>query len=237
MRSQIKLHTLRVAALLAAPIAAFPAAVTLTVGSTVNCEYGPCSSVDTLSAGQTTSGNVAVTFNVNGDQYSLSSPFSAADHDPNGTSISFSPTVTYLGTSPTAQADKFTIDFLQNYSYSGPLNGYYYDESTLGTLNGKAAPSSNFTAQLFYNGQGLGLMGPFYVGTSSGDGEKQLYGLSSPLTADYQFVYDFAAGTLPGAGASAPNAPSATPEPSAYALTLLGGIAALMSSRRRRRTA
>jgi hypothetical protein len=82
------------------------------------------------------------------------------------------------------------------------------------------------SAELFFDGQGLGLVGPFGPGSHYGQNSVNLTGLSNPqdptgntLLADYQFTYDFQAGTAPGASASSP---SPVPEP---AQTLPVGLA------------
>lgn len=227
---RFKLTTFRLAALLAAPMLASSAAVTLTVGASTTCEYGPCSSVDSLTAGQTASGAPDVTFTVNGDSYQLYSPFSVTNKDPHGTSINFTPTVTYTSTTPSAQADVFTIDFLQNFVYTGALNGFYYSEAANVATN-NAASASTVNIEAFYGGQGLGLM-TFGPGDASGSDFAQLFGLSgNPLTFDYKFTFDFAAGSVAGSSISSP---ASVPEPTTYAFALLGGMA-LMSAKRFRR--
>jgi hypothetical protein len=59
----------------------------------------------------------------------------------------------------------------------------------------------------------VGMVGPFVGdGTFSGSNSANLTGLNgNTLAGDFQFNYNFAAGTDPGAGSTAPNS---TPEPS-----------------------
>jgi hypothetical protein len=182
---------IKLAVFFIAPAIAIPSAISLSIGGNTSCEFGDCSNVDSLAAGQSTSGTIHFSFSVNGDPFSFYAPFSAANYDPHGTSVGYSPTVTYLGSSPSSQDDKFEIDFWQNYTYSGALNGKSFGEST-GAIILNTGPGSNFTAQAFYGGQGLGVMGPFTEGDSSGSNRVTLSGLSGdPLTFEYQLIYDF----------------------------------------------
>jgi hypothetical protein len=214
------------AALLAAPMIASPAAITLTVGATTTCEYGNCTNVDTHFPGGGATASPTVTFTVNGDTYQLLAPFTGMNNSPNGVTFVATPTITYTGATPTAQADNFTIDFLENFTYPGSTTGTYHEAS--GAVIEGGAVGSSFTAQAFYDGTGLGVLGPFTTTGSFMTAEKSLSGLSgSPLAVDYQFVYDFAAGTTTGGSISAP---SSVPEPATYAFALFGGLV-LLSAR------
>lgn len=217
MRRKVKKSSLRIAVLLAVPAIAFPAAVSLTSGNTVTCEFGTCSSIDSLTAGQTAGSFLDIPFTVNGNSFELDSLWSAWNNDPHSTKFTVTPIVTYTGSSPLAQSDIFTIDFWQNFTYSGITNGTYH-ESTGSYVN--AAPGSTLSMEAFFGGQGVGLMGPFGLGDAAGDGVKQLTGVSGdPLTFEYSFIFDFAKGSDPG---SVIAAPAAIPEPGSGVFALFG---------------
>ena len=111
-----KFLIVRLAALVALPVIAFPAAISLT-GGTPTCLYGNCSSVDVLDPGQTlTPGIVSTGFTVNGDSFRLDAQFEASNNNPHGTSVFFDPIVTYIGLGPTAQDDVFTNRLLAELS-------------------------------------------------------------------------------------------------------------------------
>jgi hypothetical protein len=213
--------SLLVALALAAPGLVLPAALSLNG----TCELNTCSPVDTLNVGQSTSGavNFVYTF-ANGDRYQVSGDYSTGNDAVNGTSISFNPAVFYLGTAASStapsQADTLTLDFLQNYNFPGSLDGYYF-ESTTSSVSGPIASDSTYTAQLFYDGQGLGVMGPYGPGINTGFNQQNLTGLTNPLMADFNFVYSFGAGSDPGSGIASI---SAVPEPASLLLLLTGGV-------------
>ena len=222
----LKRYSLKLSLLFAAPLLAFPAAVQ--VNGT--CAYGSCSNVDVLNEGQSVNGSFSYLYTFgNGDQYQISSPFSASNSSTDGTNISFNPAVTYLGNSSQAnapsQADVLVIDLLQKYNWAGSTTGYY-DEDTTASMSGPVGPGSTYEAQLFFNGNGLGLMGPYGPGTHTGTGEVYLSNLSNPLSADFQFTYRFGAGSAPGAGIATVPSTAAVPEPSSWAC-VLGGFVSL----------
>ena len=209
---------------LAMPGLALPAA--LSVNGT--CELNSCSPVDTLNDGGATSGSVNFTYTfANGDRYQVSGAYSTGNSSTDGTSLSFNPAVVYLGTASNAnapsQADSLTMNFLQNYNFAGSLDGYYFENLT-SSISGPIAADSTYTAQLSYNGNGLGVLGPYGPGTNSGFNQQNLTGLTSPLMADFNFIYSFGAGSDPGSGIATVN-PAATPEPSSVLLLLAGAVA------------
>jgi hypothetical protein len=120
-----------------------------------------------------------------------------------------------------SNADTLTINVLQNvYDNSpGTFDGLYTENVPV-TISGAIGTGSSVTANLFYDGQGVGQVGPF-VGAGNYNGSASAY-LPLPgrtdLTGDYlyedfQFIYDFAPGTDPGAGGGTPFANENTPEP------------------------
>jgi hypothetical protein len=158
------------AAFLIAPAMAFPAAIALIAGGTT-CLFGNCDNPGVLMPGQGGPGLANASFTVNGDAFSLYAPFSAANNSPNGTSVNYLPVVVYTGSAPTTQADVFTIDFYQNFLYPAPSGKY--SEAT-GAFVWNAGAGSYFIAEAFYDGHGVGSMGPFTNGISSGSNESNL---------------------------------------------------------------
>lgn len=185
------------ALLLVAPVLAL--ASSITVNGT--CEAGTCPPTDTLAPG----GSVPFTLFgfdvvVNGDTYLVSGNYKAANTTDSGGTTSFGGDVSaeYIGGSPTAQQDILTIDDLQNYTVPGTYNlaGTYDEGAYLGLIGDAAGSSASF--QILYNGDSVGLLGPY---TTSGDHTaSQFLNLSgTSLSADSQFTFSFAAGTTKGA--------------------------------------
>jgi hypothetical protein len=153
------------------------------------------------------------------DQYSVMGTYSASGTAP---SISFSAVATYLGNSThtASSADVLSVDLLEDFSYTGSTSGTYTETATLSQTN--VGGGSSVTAQLFFGGTGIGLLGPF---TGMG---SQVYTKSATLTppnpalADFNYTFTLAAGS-----------PAATPEPGS--LTFLGiGVSIFAFTRGRR---
>ena len=183
-------------------LAGFLIAPALGLSSTITvngiCEAGTCPTVDTLAFGSSTSGNF--NFNLlfgNTDKYNIFGQFAANNPTTGATSIQFNATAVFVGnsTSTSSQHDLLTIDDLQNYTVPHSLDGNYF-EDTAASIGGPIAPASSFTAELSYNGNGLGVLGPFTgPGSHFASANRDLLGLTSPLEADFQFKFDFAAGS------------------------------------------
>jgi hypothetical protein len=182
--------------------------------------------VDSLNLGDAVNGSFqfAYTF-ANTDNYEITGTYSASEARGAGTSIGFVVNAFYLGNSTnTASAnDVLRVDLLQNYLYPYALDGTYF-ASAGGSLDPSVAPGSSFKAELTYNGQSVGVIGPFSgPGFQSGSTSATLTGLTNPLAADFSYTYDFAAGSTP------------TPEPTALALSAAGLLAVGVFKIRRRR--
>jgi hypothetical protein len=182
------------------------------------CEVGSCSTLqaDALTFGTgigTTPFNFNYTF-ANTDEYAVSGTYSAS-YGASGSLFSVTLGVTYLGNSSSgpSQADSFDVDVLQDIFDNGPgtFDGTY-TESVPVSIFGAVGPGSSVAAQLLWDGQSVGLIGPFVGdGTYSGSNAANLTGLTGDyLDGDFQFIYNFAAGTQAGAGSSVA---SSTPEP------------------------
>jgi hypothetical protein len=195
------------------------------------CEVGNCSSVDSLSLGQSI-GLSPFNFNyvAGADTYNLSGSY-AASYTASGTFIAVFISAIYTGSSPSTGNDTLTFNMLQNYFNSGPgtWDGTYTEHVPL-VIGGQVGPSSSVTGNLFYDGQGVGQVGPFIgSGSYNADQSANLTGLDGDtLAADFQFVFDFTPGTQPGAGATVAFS-STVPEPAqtipaALALSALLGI-------------
>jgi hypothetical protein len=189
------------------------------------CEVG-CPSSPPVSSGMSESAN----FNFNytfgdGDIFNISGVYTAAYSNVLGSSIYVDPTVTYIGAGPSVAADTVTFDLLQGYFDSGPGSwaGTYSEDIPL-NLNGPAG--STVSGQLFYDGEGVGLAGPFAPGNYLVSESKFLdFGdldTSDTLSADYNFVFDFTPGLKPGQGGGS----SVVPEP---ALAIPSGLCLLLS--------
>ena len=221
-----------VAAFLLSAAVAKPAAITLNG----TCELGNCSSVDSVSNGQSV-GPANFNFNysfADGDIYNLSGTYSASYSTINGSSIGLGLSATYTGSSPSVGNDVLTFDLLQNYfdNSAGSFDGTYHETAPV-TLSGNVGAGSTVTAQLSYDGQGIGLLGPYGPGTNLGQQSAYLTGLDGNyLDADFNFTFHFLAGTQPGAGGTSP---APTPEP-ALLLPLGAGFLALISRLKHRKS-
>ena len=197
MLSPPQRHVMLLACLLAAP--ALGLASSIVVNAT--CEAGTCPPVDTLASGGSTSGtfNFNYTFS-NTDEYNIFGEYAATNPVSGDSTLQFNVTAVYAGngTSSASQHDLLTIHDLQDYTVLTSLDGDYFEHSAAG-IGGPIASASSFSAQLSFNGNGLGLLGPF-TGPGSYDetSDLNLTGLTSPLVADFQFQFDFAAGSNVG---------------------------------------
>lgn len=206
----------------------------LSINST--CYVGDCTAVDSLDNNQSTDGgfNIDYTF-LDGDTYNISGTFSASYSTIGGSTISIDPVINYLGVAPTVGTDTLNLSFLQNYfdptccTWAGT-----YTESVPLVANGNFGPGSQMSAELFYDGVGVGPVGPlaapgsYFVSQSSnldfGAGDT-----ADTLSADYEFHFIFGAGTMPGASQT-----GVTPEPAPMMLCGLGLL--LLGSAMRRRS-
>jgi hypothetical protein len=187
----------------------FPAAIQIT-GSNTICEVGNCASPGTLSPGDSigaTAYSFSYTF-ANTDTYFIAGSYSASGAAP---TINFSATATYTGNSTgTASAsDTLSVDLFQLFNYNDNPDGTYDESATLSQTN--VAPGSYVTSQLFFGGQGIGLMGPLTtLDSQSYSMSAALTGLSNPSEADFNYTFHIAAGS------------PAVPEPTAAGLLTLG---------------
>jgi hypothetical protein len=215
------------AVLLVAPSLCLASSITLNGA----CEAGTCPPVGSLAPG----GSIPATlFNfiasVNGDMYDIFGEYSASNttSSPSGfTATQFNVTADYMGPAPTTGADALTIDDLQDFTVPGTfsLTGTY-NESTFATFGGSGG---SLTYQAFYNGDGLGLLGPVTSPQSlSSSKDLMLTGTSLDVEAQYTLVFD--AGTTRGSEITS------TPEPTGLVpataiLALCLGVSAIRRSR------
>jgi hypothetical protein len=182
------------------------------------CEVGNCSALmaDAITYGTsvpTTPFSFNYTF-ANTDEYSVNGTY-AASYGAAGSLFQVTLGVTYVGnsTNSASQSDAFNINIRQDIFDNSPgtFDGTY-TESIPVSIFGAVGSGSSVAAELLWDGQSVGLIGPF-VGDGSFYGSKSanLTGLTGNyLAGDFRFMFNFAAGTQPGAGSSVPNS---TPEP------------------------
>lgn len=225
-----------VACLLLSPFGAFAADIQINGVCIQGTCPPPSGTSDALQFGQSvpmTSGSTVYTFG-DGDQYSVMWSYSAA-FNASGTTIFVDPTVSYIGSSASVGNDLLTFSFYQNYYDNSPGNwdGSYTESIPLMTA-GNVGAGTSADGELFYDGQGLGIVGPYSLGNHFGTNTMTLTGLNDPtLSAQYLFQYSFKAGTQTGAGFMSPPA-SAVPEPSeTLPLAALGLGACVFAVRRR----
>jgi hypothetical protein len=103
------------------------------------------------------------------------------------------------------------MNFYANYYNSSPgtWDGAYTETVPL-ELYGNVGAGSTVSAELFYGGQGIGLVGPFGPGYHFAQVTTTLTGLNNDiLPAVFVFNFNFEAGTDTGSGGSG----SPVPEP------------------------
>jgi hypothetical protein len=221
-------HLALVALLLVAP--ALSLASSITVNGT--CETGTCPPTDTLSPGSSIS---TTNFNFTFDGFDISGEYKASNttNSPSGfTDTQVDVTATYEGSTPLTAPVVLTVDDLQDFtvpsSYS--LLGIYDEGGTAG-FSGTVGAGSSITEEAFYNGQGVGLLGPFTTNGTSETASKSLTLSGTSLDVENQFVFTFNAGTSKGGSITT------TPEPGglipvAAILLLCLGIPAIRRYRR-----
>ncbi len=228
--SSLKAAILSLAIVFAVPFTAQSAAVSIN-GACVTASS--CSSPTTISTGQTIAGTIPYTLTfVNGDQYGISVAYSAS-YGAAGSQIVVDPTVTYIGSGPSIATDVISLNFYQSIFDDSPgtFDGTY-------TENIPLVVPANVEAfgQLFVDGLGLPLFGPYTNGTYDPSASQALTGLTGDVLAyEYNFTYQFDAGVLNGTSTSSPSA-TLTPEPAQTipAAFALGGFAMAVFRRRKR---
>ncbi len=211
MPSPVKYWCFFAAFLLLLPSAAFAGDIQINGVCVVGTCPPPSGTSDAVQYGQSigpTTGSYSLTFG-DGDAYSITWSFSAS-YTSSGTELSINPVATYTGGSPSVGNDVINFNFFQNYYDSSPgtWDGAYTETVPLAVL-GNVGAGSTASAELFYDGQGLGLVGPFGPGYHFAQNTVTLTGLDADtLAAEYEFTFDFQAGTQDGASESSP-----VPEP------------------------
>ena len=221
---------LMLAIMVGAPITSRVGVIDINGTCEVNCPTTP-----PVSNGESQSGsfNFDYTFG-DGDIYNISGQYGASYSSVTGSYILATPIVTYVGPSPSVGADTVTFDLLQGYFDNSPGSwaGTYTEDVPL-TLNAPAG--STISALLLYDGESVGLVGPYGPGSYFVQKSTSLdFGAndtSNTLSADYNFVFSFVPGTTTGQGGSS------TPEPVMTIPCLLClALAAGHLYRRKRRT-
>lgn len=185
------------------------------------CELGDCATPDALNPGGSNSGTFSYIYTFgNGDKYGITGSYGSS-YLSGSTSISFKALANYIGPGPSAGADLLPVDLLQDYNFSGDADGTYSVSATLTQVGD--APGSYTSSQLFYDGQGLGLMGPYFgPGSAPFSSSQSLSGLTEPLAADFNYTFYFAQGTSP------------VPEPARGGLVAAGLLAFVVVMLRRK---
>lgn len=167
-------------------------------GSTVVCEIGNCASPGSLNDTgtiPTTPYSFVYTF-ANTDTFDVTGTYSAQGAA-TGPAMQFSATATYVGNSThtASSADTLSVDFLEDFTSTSSLDGSYSSHATLTQTS--VAPGSSTSGELFFGGQGIGLMGP-YTGIGSEfatAGPTNLSGLGDSTEGDFRFTFVLAAGS------------------------------------------
>lgn len=182
------------------------------------CEAG-CTAQPALSDGMST--DITFDFNysfVDGDTYNISGSYDASYSSADGSTLGVYPVITYIGSSPSVGDDIIDLTAYQDYfdpsccTWAGT-----YSETVPLSLASTAGPGSTISGQVLYDGQSVGLVGPFgpgnYLVSTSANLDFGALDTDPTLSAVFQLDAQFDAGTLPEASAasSAPEPPTALP--------------------------
>lgn len=199
------------------------------------CETG-CSA-NSLADGM----SIAEAFNFNytftdGDIYNVLGTYSASYSTAGGSTIAVNPLISYAGTAPSVGNDTVDFSLYQDYFDTSCCTwaGTYYETIPL-SLGSAAGPGSTIEGQLSYDGQSVGLAGPFgpgnYLVSQSANLDFGPLDNSPTLSADFEVTAQFNAGTLPGATAQSASAP----EPPTFIPCVLGFVLIACGARARKR--
>jgi uncharacterized protein (TIGR03437 family) len=195
----------------AAEAAGVDTAIRITAGVNSICMVGSCDDVSLQVGALNNSGNAdsipstpfnfTYTFPATTDKYILSGSY-LSSYDESGIVFTVLVAATYVGNSggTSSQGDSFTLDFLQDIFDNGPGT---FDGTYTETLPVTLAANTSVAGNLFWNGQGVGALGPF-VGPGSFDGftSNNLARLDGDyLEGDFRFTFNFVTGAVPGATA------------------------------------
>jgi hypothetical protein len=217
----------------------------LVMGSNIEingvCQSGDCSpsglQASAIAVGGTAGPDVldVSNYTINADTYDIDITSYGASYL-SGTYIYIDLSATYTGSSPSTSADTIRVDELQDFfnNTPGTWDGNYTEVVPVIVGNG-----STFQANLCYNGgsstQCVGQVGPVGTGTYNYNLSNNLTGLGGGdyLSADFDLIFNFADGTLPG---TTLDVLSSIPEPAPripVAVALMGGICAMWVRRRK----
>jgi hypothetical protein len=201
----------------------------LVTGATPGCEGSGCpGTAPSVSVGTSTGPTpFSFTINANGsnDPYLVTGTSYAAYSATTGTDFQVNINVAYSGTLATTATDNFVIDVYENFfnATPGTWNGTYYEASGA-TISSGLGGGSQFSMNVFYDGNGVGQLGPFTSSTGFASTSANLTGLTGPtLSGDFEFNYTFGIGTTHGASMAA--TPAVAPEPRETLPLLLVGLA------------
>ncbi len=159
----------------------------------------------TIGSNGSTSGSVS--FSVDGGLFAVTGQYSSSETGGGpATTLQFNATATYVGSTPLASSYSFTVDDIQFYDLSTLPTGTSYDSSA--GFGGALGAGSSLVADVIYGSDVLPSLtfipgGADYQATPT----EVLSGLSNPLEGQFEYTFNFAAGTAEGAYITS------TPEP------------------------
>jgi hypothetical protein len=204
----------------------------LGVSATVNVNGG----TTTYNPGTITSGSFNQAIFVGSDEYFLSATYAYGVTTAQGgpTTITFLPTVTYIGGSPTTSADTINFNLLAGIFYAQGSSATTWDGTYTETVPLLVPTGATASGELFADGQGVGLVGPYGPGTYNVTQSANLTGVvGQTLNYAYDFTFTFGLGTPSLTSTSSPA--SSTPEPATMIPAAIGLVGFGMLALRRRK--
>ena len=176
------------------------------------------------------------TFSVNGDPFSISGTFSTSS--PSYLSFGINFAVTYTGSTPITGTDSVAVAATEYFDNRFGTNCCTWNTGFTGNANSKVGPSSTVNFLNTVNGTNY-TSGPYTANASNspfGIGTSFYAQNADPLPDVFSYTLNFGPGSVSGAQIAINESVSAVPEPSTWAMMVLGFAGVGFMAYRRKRS-